>query len=206
MLEADPREALSALANRDGISLAQLSTVLLQRGPAYLQQYVRYGSPRTLAERDRRILADHFGVSESVLGGEAAPDPLFRFARLDVAASAGPGRVNDGAALLGEAGIPVQLARQLGLKPGQAHLIRVAGSSMEPTLFDGDEIVVDTASPPPGPAGGIYVVRWGDTVMVKRVARYAGSLRVTSDNPDAGPVPDGRPTLIGRAVWSMRRL
>ena len=98
MLSTEPRARLQELAAARATSLAALSR-MIGRGPAYLQQWVRYGSPRVLAERDRCMLANFFGVSQEALGGlsEAA---TFRIPRLDVAASAGPGAINDEEALL----------------------------------------------------------------------------------------------------------
>ena len=54
--DPDPRAALAMLAAARGDSLAALSA-MLGRNPAYLQQYVRRGSPRLLGERDRRLLS-----------------------------------------------------------------------------------------------------------------------------------------------------
>ena len=59
----DPRGRLTALAAARGDSLAALSA-MLGRNAAYLQQFVARGSPRRLADDDRRRLADYFGVDE----------------------------------------------------------------------------------------------------------------------------------------------
>ena len=201
--DPNPRTALATLAAARGDSLAALSA-MLGRNAAYLQQYVRRGSPRILGERDRRLLAAYLGVNEAVLG--APPDRVtgFHIRRLDVAASAGPGAQVDGEIVLGTDTLDPGLARRLGLKDGQAAIIRVRGTSMEPGLFDGDHIVVDTADRTPRAKGGLYVIRIGDAVMVKRVALSGGSLVATSDNRAAGPVPDGPIVVIGRVVWQMR--
>ncbi len=201
--DPDPRTALATLAAARGDSLAALSA-MLGRNAAYLQQYVRRGSPRILGERDRRLLSAYLGVSEAVLG--APPDRVtgFRIPKLDVAASAGPGAQVDGEIVLGTDTLDPTLARKLGLKDRQAAIIRVRGSSMEPGLFDGDHIVVDTADRTPRAKGGVYVIRIDDAVMVKRVALAGGRLVATSDNPAAGPIPQGRITVIGRVVWQMR--
>ena len=99
MTSTDPRARLLDLAATGATSLAALSA-MLGRNPAYLQQWVKRGSPRVLAERDRRMLANFFGVPETVLGAEpSAPVPL-RVLRLDVAASAGPGATVEGEVVL----------------------------------------------------------------------------------------------------------
>lgn len=200
----DVRLRLCALAEASGESLAALSR-MLGRNAAYLQQYVRRGSPRALPEEERRRLAAFFGVDEGELGGApAAPGPL-RVPRLDVVASAGPGAFVDGEVEVGADVIDPLLARQLGLRAGQAAIIRVRGDSMEPGLFDGDHIVVDTADRSPPGRGGVFVVRIDGLVMVKRVSLRGGVIEAGSDNPLAPPVPDAPVEVIGRVVWQMRR-
>lgn len=201
MSDTDPGTALVALAAARGDSLAALSA-MLGRNAAYLQQFVRRGSPRMLAERDRRLLADYFGVAEQVLGADERP--AFRLPRLDVAASAGPGALVDGEIVLGAEAIDPALARRLGLREGQAAIIRVRGDSMAPGLLEGDHIVVDTSDTRPGARGGVFVIRIDGATMVKRVAARAAGLVVSSDNPSASAVPSGEVAVVGRVVWQMR--
>ena len=64
----DPRDTLQRLCQERGESLAGLSR-LLGRNDAYLQQYLRKGSPRRLPEAERRTLARYFAIPDSILGG-----------------------------------------------------------------------------------------------------------------------------------------
>lgn len=204
MIPQDARVALDALALRDGVSLSALSR-MLGRNPAYLQQYIKRGSPRSLAEEDRRRLAEFFGVAETMLGGAAVQaEPRYRLPRLDLAASAGPGAYVDSEVAQGTETLDPQLARRLRLAPGAGAILRVRGTSMEPALLDGDHIVIDTQDRQPDRKPAIFVIRIDDTLMVKRVARQGGSLVVRSDHPDAPPVPEGAVAVIGRVVWQMR--
>ena len=189
------------LASARGESLAGLSA-LLGRGENYLQQWVRRGSPRMLAERDRRVLADYLGVPETELGADAAT--TWRIPRLDVAASAGSGAAVSGEPLLGLDVVSVELARALGLREGRSSVIQVRGDSMAPGLTDGDRLLIDEASRTPDARGGVYVVRIDGGLLVKRVRRDGRRLVVTSDNPDAPMLPAGEVTVIGKAVWQMR--
>lgn len=202
MKSGDPRDALARLAEESGTSLSALSR-MLGRNVAYLQQFVRRGSPRRLEDADRVRLAAFFGVDDGVLGGEGAAE-TWRVPRLDVAASAGPGALVDGALLLGSDLIDPVLARRLGLQRGQVAMLRVRGDSMAPGLLDGDQIMVDLARTTPARRGGVFVIRIGDVLMVKRVAAGPGGLAITSDNPAAAPVPEGEAVVIGRVVWQMR--
>lgn len=199
----DARAAVAALSAERGDSLAALSA-MLGRNAAYLQQFVKRGTPRRLSERDRRLLADYFGVDQSVLGADVVDPPTIRVARMDVRASAGPGAFVDDAVVLGTETIERGLARRLGLVEGHAAIIRVRGDSMAPGLIDGDHIVVDETDRTPPARGGIYVVRLAGMLMVKRVARVAGGLSATSDNPAAPPLPEGKIEVVGRVVWQMR--
>uniref|UniRef100_UPI00226ACB2D S24 family peptidase n=1 Tax=Sphingomonas sp. GM_Shp_2 TaxID=2937380 RepID=UPI00226ACB2D len=122
----------------------------------------------------------------------------------DVAVSAGAGAVVEDDPALGIATIDARLARELGLREGASSMVRVRGDSMAPGLADGDYLLVNEDDRVPGSRGGIYVLRIGDAVLVKRVRAEAGALVVTSDNPAAPPVPGGRPIVIGRVVWQMR--
>ena len=196
------RAALQALAEQAGVSLAALSR-MLGRNEAYLQQFVHRGSPRALAEGDRRKLAEFFGVPETRLGAAREAGPLL-MPRLAVAASAGPGATVDDDVMIGVEALDRQLARRLGLSDGTASVIRVRGDSMAPGLMDGDHLVVDQTDTRPNARGGLYIIRIGDVLMVKRVCAGPQGLVATSDNPAAPPVPEGPMTVVGRVVWQMR--
>lgn len=202
MDDADPRAALARAATERGLSLATLSAAI-RRNPAYLHQYLTRGSPRALAESDRSVLAAMLGLTEQALGGPPGPEAAFALPRLDVQASAGPGSYAEDDLLLGVEAITPRLARTLNLRPGQAGLITVRGSSMEPQLNEGDQLIVDTADRRPGAAGRLYVIRIDGALMVKRVRAGGAGLVATSDNPDADPVPPGEIEVIGRVAWRM---
>jgi phage repressor protein C with HTH and peptisase S24 domain len=82
---------------------------------------------------------------------------------------------------------------------------------MVPTLADGDDIMVDRSVQGTKVQDGIYVLRQGDTLSVKRVAVHPGSstLTISSDNT---AYPTWRDCLvdsveiIGRVVWAGRKI
>lgn len=156
-----------------------------------------------LAERDRQVLAAMLDLPESALGAPPPDESGFTVPRLAVEASAGPGASPDDEEATGTATLDAALARSLGLSPGRAAVIRVRGSSMEPGLVDGDQVVIDTGDRTPATTPRVYVVRIDGAVMIKRVSRGRRGLIVKSDNPDAEPVGKGEPEVIGRAVWRM---
>ena len=57
----EARAALQRLIEERGEDYAGLSR-LLGRNAAYIQQYIKRGNPRKLAEDDRRLLARYFAV------------------------------------------------------------------------------------------------------------------------------------------------
>jgi hypothetical protein len=65
------RATVEALVARDSESLAALSR-MIRKNPAYLQQYVKRGTPEWLHEDDRLLLAKYFQIDERRLG---ARDP-----------------------------------------------------------------------------------------------------------------------------------
>jgi len=215
MVENDPRAALDKLIRERGEDYASLSR-MLGRNPAYVQQYIKRGSPRRLGEEDRRRLARYFGVDEALLGGSGVGGSghgLVSVPRLDVDASAGPGALEAGEKRLGRIGFDAAWLRRLGLAggdPDRLSVIRVDGDSMSPTLSDGDEILVDREDGAGRLRDGIYALRLEETLVVKRVAvGPGGRVSVRSDN-DAYP---GWPDLdaagidvVGRVVWVGRRL
>ncbi|MBU6394945.1 MAG: transcriptional regulator [Sphingomonadales bacterium] len=216
----DPTRArLVALAAERGVSLSALSG-LLGRNAAYLQQFVRKGSPRKLEENDRRTLAEFFGVDEAELGapprdtiltvGAGTPARAADWAdipRLPLGASAGPGTLAQDSAPTDRLRFSGRWLRQQGLEPAMLSVIEVEGDSMEPTLRDGDEILVDRSPRPL--RSGLHVIRLDDVLLVKRLEPgSAGTLLVISDNPAYPRMerPRAEVAIIGRVVWKGGRV
>lgn len=211
------RARLLELARERGVSLASLSD-LLGRNPSYLQQFIRKGSPRRLEEQDRATLARFFGVPEDALREAqensyassrmpAAADDWVEVPRLDLRASAGPGALAGGEAAFDALRFSRRWLAEQGLSGAQLSAITVTGDSMEPLLNDGDEILVD-CTPLPF-RDGIYVVRLGDSLLVKRVAQgSSGRLALLSQNMAYPPieVAASEVVIIGRVVWKGGRI
>lgn len=215
----DPRIALDRLLTDKGIDYARLSQVI-GRNPAYIQQYIKRGSPRRLAEQDRARIAAYLGVSEAMLGGPAqriaTPSRvrgpgMILVPKLAIGASAGAGASIDGEPVEGEVAFDPKWLRGLGADPRALSIIRVEGDSMAPTLDDGDDILVDGGDAAARLRDGIYVLRMDDVLMVKRVARAPGQGRISviSDNPHYrswDDLPMSAVQLVGRVVWTGRRV
>lgn len=208
------RQRLLELSQENGASLASLSA-MLGRNAAYLQQFIRKGSPRRLEERDRRMLAQFFGVDERELGAPEGnsyvPADAARewvdVGRLPLGASAGPGALAEREEAFDAFRFSRRWLREQGLEGAQLSAITVEGDSMEPLLRDGDEILVDRTPRPF--RDGVHVVRMGDTLMVKRLASSGpGRLTLLSQNLAYPPVEVAfdEISIIGRVVWKGGRV
>lgn len=101
---------------------------------------------------------------------------------------------------------------ELHANPANLYLIHIEGDSMEPSLRPGDVVLVDRTHIAPK-RDGIYVIRMGDSLLVKRLQRLPNHrLKVTSDNPAYEPFEisldfdlDNEFEVIGRVIWSGRR-
>lgn len=215
MADEESRAALERLIEERGEDYAGLSR-LLGRNPAYVQQYIKRGSPRRLAEEDRRRLARYFGVDEGLLGAPPSAagrsDGLVPVPRLDVGAAAGAGAFDGDERAQGHIAFDSTWLRRVASgAPDQLSIIRVAGDSMAPTLGDGDEILVDRGDAAPRLRDGIYVLRIDAALVVKRLALNpaARTLSIRSDNPAYPGWPDCAPDaidIVGRVVWTGRRI
>ncbi|MCC4254302.1 S24 family peptidase [Sphingobium naphthae] len=216
----DARATLDRLIADRGENYADLSR-LIGRNPAYIQQFIKRGTPRKLDEDDRRVLARYFGVAEDMLGGGAAAvapsvrgrslPAVVSVPRLALGASAGGGTLDEDERAAGVMAFDARWLRHLGVRPQRVSIIRVDGESMAPTLSDGDDIMVDHDDDADRLRDGVYVLRLDGVLMVKRVALgpRRGRFSVLSDNPHYPDWADIDPVLVdivGRVVWTGRRL
>lgn len=209
----DARQALDQLIQQNGSSYAAISR-LLGRNASYIQQFIRRGSPRDLEERDRTMLARFFGVDERVLGAPIR-NSVVEFVQvpmLNVEASAGHGALAGLEAKWAQFGFDETWLRRLSIsKATSLSIIRVQGDSMEETLHDGDEVMVDLGDGQSRLRDGIYVLRMDGALNVKRVAIEPQGRRVSvlSDNP-AYPSWRGLERraidIVGRVRWFGRAL
>lgn len=75
-----------------------------------------------------------------------------------------------------------------GFKPESLIVLGVKGASMEPGLFDGDSVVVNTADTTPRD-GDVFAVNYEGEAVIKRFVRDAGIWWLSSDNPDQRRYP-----------------
>jgi len=139
-----------------------------------------------------------------------------RFAMLPVyetAVSAGPGREAEDGAPVTRIAFRTDWLRQITRGSiGELVVLTVDGDSMEPTLRQGDSVLVDMSQQRAQQRDGIYVIRTDGGLQVKRVASnpVTGRITIISDNKDLYPpftdlLPD-QVTVLGRVLWLGRQV
>ncbi len=185
------RPALVGLARAGGVLVEWLAT---GAGPKTDQDYPSAGPT---AENLRELQAGYAYV------------PLY-----DIRASGGGGAIVEGERVTDVLAFKEEWIRnELRSNPADLYLIYVTGESMEPTLRPGDLILVDRRTADMA-SDGIYVIRMGGALLVKRVQALPGSrIRITSDNPayqpfelERGQVQAEGLAILGRVVWAGRRM
>jgi len=221
----DARANLDRLIRERGENYGAVSR-LLGRNAAYIQQFVKRGTPRKLDEEDRRLLARYFDVDESLLGAteagghSSAPlrdrDKAFNHElgivpRLALGVSSGADAFDRNETAAGALAFDARWLQALGVRSDTLSIIRVSGEAMAPTLNDGDDIMVDRSDTAERLRDGIYVLRLDDALMVKRLALTlrSGRVSIRSDNPLYPAFEDvelKHVALVGRVIWAGRRV
>ncbi len=126
--------------------------------------------------------------------------------RLDVEASAGNGHKTDHEEIAGLHAYRRDWLDKKRLSAAACAVIEARGDSMQPSFFDGDALLVNTAQRRVI-SGSVFAFRTPDGVRVKRLFRLLdGRVRVVSDNPDKIQYPDEMLTpeieaeIIGQVV------
>ena len=157
-------------------------------------------------------LADAEGGHAPIAASDEGLDPdLYVYIPLyNVVASGGPGSFLDDEEIVDALAFKREWIRsELRANPKDLVLVMMTGESMEPTLGKNDVILVNRRI---GSArsDGIYLVRFGDALLVKRLQFLPdSSIRVISDNPAYEPFSVSPASqefiIIGRVVWAGRK-
>lgn len=152
---------------------------------------------------------------EIVLGKpapQAGPETAFLVPHLDVEASAGFGTLDQKEMVVEHIAFKLEwLRNELGVSLDSIVLIRARGDSMEPTIRDGDLLLIDREQVLDR-ADGIYLLNVEERLLVKRVQfLLKGRIKVISDNAAYEPMhidlsQDEEVKLLGRVVWFGKRV
>lgn len=90
-----------------------------------------------------------------------------------------------------------------GYDPRRLYALRVSGHSMEPGLWDGDTVVINTADTKLTD-GDVFALNYEGELVIKRMVRDEGTWWMVSDNPDQRRYPRKRchddTFVLGRVV------
>lgn len=94
--------------------------------------------------------------------------------------------------------------------PADTSCLRVKGSSMSPSIHDGDIVAVDGAQIDPGNLSGKIVVAWHreDGLSLARFRRVDGMQLLESESQDYEPILFGKDRswrIIGKVLWWIRQ-
>lgn len=107
---------------------------------------------------------------------------------------------------------PFRLEWLSGLYDGPIDALKVVqgrGDSMEPTIRDGDIVLLDTSSRRLDEQDMIWAVSYGELGMIRRLRRLpSGALLMSPDNPVVRPTEahDGECHIMGRVIFIGRRM
>lgn len=93
--------------------------------------------------------------------------------------------------------------------PDRLYWAKGLGNSMEPTIGDGDVILIDRSAEGSTFGDLYWAIAFGQTGMIKRLRPMPdGSVKILSDNPSVPPeiAHDGELHIFGRVIAVIRRL
>lgn len=93
---------------------------------------------------------------------------------------------------------------QRGYRADKLLAVKITGASMEPGLYDGDLVVINTVDVQPMD-GEPFAANYEGELVIKRLKRDSGEWWLTSDNADKRRYPDKHcdenSSLIGRVIY-----
>lgn len=211
------------------------ASIRIGKNHAYLQQFIVKGSPVRLPEEQRKRLALLLDIPEQELtdkdmsslplpsaieGINVVADAItglvskFRNKKdiasidmLDVTACCGNGIENLTENVAGQWVMPMPDFRQITMSaPENIKLLRVKGDSMNPTLKDGDWVMVDITRKAPD-SDGLFLLLLANGLAVKRVQCGLGqNITVISDNPIYAPIPATleEVPIAGKVIYTLK--
>jgi len=166
----------------------------IDRSPAQVSQWLnqskdsKTGKPRGMRSGSARYVEDRCGKPRGWMDEPHAEEnsDYVTLSRFDLKAAAGPGRYLDAYQRVGSMQICrsliMRILRNTSAVAASLALVTVAGDSMEPTIRDGDIVVIDR-SVRAIERDGVYIFTLGNETFIKRLQRMPDSIQVNSDNP-----------------------
>ena len=175
-----PRQALDDLIREREETYAAVSR-LLGRNSAYIEQYVKRGTPARLDQSDIAQLALHFDVPAKLLGGKEISSTCRRSV-ITVPVIEAKDRENpqERSRIVDEAWLSRLCNRSAGLA-----ILPIIGEAMQPTLQNGDEVIIQRLRSQDALHDGLYAVRGSSETFVRRIALDPTKNRISvlTDHP-----------------------
>lgn len=160
-------------------------------------------------EQDAEVIPMTNKCNGSICLSEMDKDNQVFIPKYDMLASAGYGAYNSNAQIGTMMLDRRYVEKELNANPRTLTALGVAGDSMEPTLRNGDVVLVDNSQKS---GDGIFIIQVDDILYIKRVQTLfnKGIIRLTSDNGFYAPMDiDAKVdnvNILGRVVCSLRKM
>lgn len=225
MTAEEVRIKIHNLIKEKNISLAKIS-LGIGKNVAYLQQYLKKGSPVRLPEEQRKKLALILEVDEQELTDIPITSPIPAHITgtnaiaskissifikkdeviidvIDATACCGDGIENLPEKVCGHWKLPLNEFKSITAgNPDNIKMLRVQGDSMQPTINEGDWVWVDVSNNYVS-SDGIYLLRMATGLAVKRLQSGLSNIVIKSDNSSYSDITAevGEINIIGKVVY-----
>lgn len=198
-------------------SRAEIARVL-ELAPARITEMFK--GARDLSFDEARKLIKRYGIDDDPAGASqpkhfslqevAEENGIALIEEVDVAFGLGSTYLEGEPEILGTVPFKMDWLRDL-YRGSLSHLkvVRGKGDSMQPTIMDGDIVLIDMAQRRIDDQDRIWAVAYGNLGMVKRVRTMpGGSILLMSDNKVVSPIEavDDEMQVLGRVIWIGRRI
>ncbi|UWQ00824.1 hypothetical protein K3X44_09875 [Aliiroseovarius crassostreae] len=198
-----------------GMSMADVHKIAFPGTQSTAIQNLKRGTPPNLNTLTKLI--DALGLELYIGPPRTNPapvalvqdEPFDTVPRYDAASAAGNGVVNFEGPPIDHLAFSKIWLEQNGINAGACVLINVKGDSMEPSIYDGDLVMIDRSKTTIR-TGQLYVFRDDDTLRLKRLDVIPDTaITLRSDNPKYPPEPRTDEAMnaiaegvVGEVVWS----
>lgn len=209
--------AASNTQTKKSVSLA------VGKNDAYIQQYIKTGSPVVLPDYARRVIAGLFQIDERELmtddqiknekkiaiisASNKVDDDSVSIEVIDATACCGNGIENYVENIVGFWNLPRKEYQTIShADPSVIKMLRVFGDSMEPTLRGGDWVLVDVSRNFID-SDGLFLLRMTSGLAVKRIQNtISQQVIIKSDNPkyDNISASVAEVHIIGKVVYTLK--